>query len=85
MSSQTYLQDLETDYQTYIYPYLGNFVIAAASYLLMDSLARAILFSIDGKSKLAIINGFYAATLIPIAQTFWMQSTSFSKKLKNSK
>ena len=49
-----------------------DFIVGAvASYLLTDSLIRAIPFSIDGKSKLALINGFYAAAPIPIAQTFW--------------
>ena len=79
--TQTWEQELQADYHKYIYPYLGAFfVAAAASYLLTDSLIRAIPFStLDGKSKLAIVNGFYAAASIPIAKTFWMRSASWSK------
>ena len=73
--TKTFTQELELDYQLYIYPYIGAFVVAAAaSYLLMDSLVKAIPFSIDGKSKLALINGFYAAASIPIAKSFWKQT-----------
>ena len=78
--TKTFTQELELDYQLYIYPYIGAFVVAAAaSYLLTDSLVRAIPFPIDGKSKLALVNGFYAVASAPIARMFWMQSASFSK------
>ena len=74
-STPAWETDLENDFKKYIKPYIGAFVVGAvASYLLTDSLIRAIPFSIDGKSKLALINGLYAAASIPIAKTFWKQT-----------
>ena len=74
-STPAWETDLENDFKKYVKPYIGAFVVAAvASYLLTDSLVKAIPFSIDGKSKLALINGFYAAASIPIAKTFWKQT-----------